>query len=303
MRLGVFTISAICITLMPWYLHIAYIQYARMTAQIRQGLKALYHQHGIYTFLFFFVPLLPGIVENRTKFYLTLTKLLTGNVNNTHDSVRILFGQRGQAAFNQYLENHKPIILPSEIFKAFYQDNQPQLGIKLLGFTFFDRAQRRHQHSHIFRETLIKEYPLLLEAYKAITHSPIRFRLIQMLASESLIEQSPDVKCVILDTVNTLLAHTSHIERKRRQYLQDLQLEMIAQKIKAELAGRATAADPDFCKLIAGVPHHKHLLSQNCVSTLKSIITNYLEDFAPDVKELATTHFDATKTLSLSLQT
>jgi hypothetical protein len=190
--------------------------------------------------------------------------------------------------------------LPTQIFEAFYQQGQPEKGLKLISYLFFDPAQRSHPHSHLFRASVINEYPLLLAAYNTKKDSRLRSQLIQKLYSAALIARSPEVKTAALDTALHLLNQADTIERQRKQYALDAQFELISHKMKAELAGHATAGSAEFFRPKSQATPHKHLLSNQDISTLTAIINLLLEDMSPEVKERAHTVWATSKNLNLT---
>lgn len=208
---------------------------------IKNGLKKLYSTHGALTFLLAFCPLLPGVVEIHAKGYLALVKALTGSVSDMDEIVRIMFGKRGLKAYREYKKNNPIQILPSEVFEALYDESDIEKAEKLINTMFFDKVQRNFFNSSEMRASVILALPEILRQYPQGKYDDFRINLIKMMANQAIIDQALPSQLAFVEVALRLLTqivrHKKHLEQEKL----DLIFASIEAKIKAELAGKASA--------------------------------------------------------------
>jgi hypothetical protein len=204
-------------------------------------LKKLYHTHGALTFLLAFYPLLPNIVELHTKGYLGMTRRITGSIHSIDEVIKIMFGTRGLAVYEEYRKKHPQQLLPADIFKALFDDKNPEAGLKAIQKMFFDRAQRNFLHADKMRASIILATPEILREYPQEDFAQFRTKLMRMLANQAVIDQAIPSQLAFIEVATRLLTqlerHRLQMEKERLEVM----FHMIEAKIKAELAGKASA--------------------------------------------------------------
>ncbi len=126
-----------------------------MTAA-KNALRHVYYQHGLFSFLLFFSPLIPGIVESHTKLYLKLAHSLTGDVHSTKEAIKQMFGTRGLKAYDAFIKTHPALIRPSLIMHTIYEESNLDNGLELIESLFTDPLQRQYAHAgHQGREQIL----------------------------------------------------------------------------------------------------------------------------------------------------
>lgn len=204
-------------------------------------LKKLYHTHGALTFLLAFYPLLPNVVELHTRGYLGVTRRMTGSIHSIDEVIKIMFGTRGLAVYNEYRKKYPQQILPADIFKLLFDKNSPELGLKAVQKMFFDRAQRNFLHADKMRASIILATPEILREYPQENYAEFRTKFIRMVANQAIIDQAIPSQLAFIEVATRLLTqlerHRLQMEKERLEVM----FHMIEAKIKAELAGKASA--------------------------------------------------------------
>lgn len=204
-------------------------------------LQNIYQTHGALTFLLAFYPLLPKVVEFHTKTYLGLIKALTGSVDNLEKNIKIVFGTRGMKTYQEFLQKHKKTILPSQIFSLFFNETKPKEGLKLLSEMFFDRHHRTFRNADKFRAAVIFALPDILASYPDSQNEHLRSRLIALTCNQAIIDRAITSQLAFIDTATYLLNQTRAKKDLHKQKQLEAIYASIEAKIKAELAGKASA--------------------------------------------------------------
>lgn len=208
--------------------------------KVKHTLHRLYQTHGALTFALAFLPIMPGVIEVHTKGYLAITRALTGSVTHLDEAIKVIFGQRGLTAYHDYIQSHPTQILPEHIFTAFSHAD-PSAGLKLVNDLFFDPRQRLHPHADKFRAAVILTSPDILDMFPTEKFQAFRSQFIASLAKQTISDKSLTAQIAYIDAATHLL--TQNNDRKTAQ--QKAQLDQIfaslESKIKAELAGKASA--------------------------------------------------------------
>lgn len=205
------------------------------------SLKKLYQTHGALTFLLAFYPLLPNMVEIHTKGYLGIARRLTGSIHNIDEIIKIMFGQRGLAVYQDYKKKHPKHILPSDIFEALFEQYDSEKGLKLMQKMFFDRAQRNFVHADKWRASVILTTPEILRQYPQEKFDQFRAKFIRLLANQAIIDQAIPSQLAFIEVALRLLTQIERHRLKIEQEQMEAMFAGIEAKIKAELAGRASA--------------------------------------------------------------
>jgi len=208
---------------------------------IKTGLKKLYSNHGAMTFLLAFYPLLPSVVEIHTKGYLALVNALTGSVSNMDEIIEIMFGKRGLKAYKEYKRNNPTQILPSEIFEALYDESDVKKAEKLINTMFFDKVQRNFLNSSEMRASVILALPEILRHHPQGKFNKFRTSLIKMMANQAIIDQALPSQLAFIETALRLLTQIERHKKQMEEEKLDAIFASIEAKIKAELAGKASA--------------------------------------------------------------
>lgn len=208
---------------------------------IKTGLKKLYNTHGALTFMLAFYPLLPSVIEIHTKGYLALVKALTGSVSDMDEIIEIMFGKRGLKAYREYKKNNPVQILPSEIFEALYDESDVKKAEKLINRMFFDKVQRNFFNSSEMRASVILALPEILRQYPQGKYDDFRSSLIKMMANQAIIDQALPSQLAFIEIALRLLTQIERHKKQLEEEKLDAIFSSIEAKIKAELAGKASA--------------------------------------------------------------
>jgi hypothetical protein len=188
-----------------------------------------------------FYPILPKVVEIHTKAYLKMIKALTGSVDDIDEAIRVVFGERGLKIYDEFQRNNKSPILPIQIFYEFLEKKDIEKGIKLTSEMFFDRSQRSLSDSDKFRASVILAIPEILITFASNKHRQFRTRLISMLSNQTIIDQAIPSQMAFVETALYLLAQAKNKRNMKEQKKLEAIYKSIEAKIKAELAGKASA--------------------------------------------------------------
>lgn len=273
-----------------------------MAAKLKDTLHRLYRQHGLLSFLLFFVPLIPGIIEHHTLVYITLVRHFTGiPPTGVEPAVSTMFGQRGVKILKHYASNTSPPIFLSDIKRAFLQTTQPEIGLRLLNTLYFDQRQRLLPHSDITRALVINYLPHLLTIYSKNADQLVRSTLIRQTAGLALAEHALAPRHATIKVFTQLLHETSATEQLRRQKRHHDHLTLLETKLKGDLCGRSTVLDPDFVKFSSSHLTVKHKLTQSDVAIMTTTLTRLARVSAVEVALLAHTSLRNLKILTLDL--
>lgn len=234
-------------------------------------LKKLYHTHGALTFLLAFYPLLPNVVEIHTRGYLGITRRMTGSIHSIDEVIKIMFGTRGLAVYKNYREKHPQQILSADIFKVLFDDKNPEAALKSIQKMFFDRSQRNFPHSDKMRASIILTTPEILREYPQDTHADFRTKLIRMLANQAIIDQAIPSQLAFIEVATRLLTqlerHRLQMEKERLEVM----FHMLEAKIKAELAGKASAFTAPI-KTYIDAPKNPIILTEEDGENLQEVL-------------------------------
>jgi hypothetical protein len=208
---------------------------------IKTGLSKLYQTHGALTFLLAFYPLLPNVIEIHTKSYLALVKALTGSVSDMDEIIEIMFGKRGLKEYREYVKRNPTQVLPSEIFEALYNRNDTKRAEQLIKAMFFDKVQRNFLNSSEMRAAVILALPEILRQFPQGKHNRFRTSLIKMMASQAIIDQALPSQLAFIEVALRLLTQIERHKKILEEEKLDAIFASIEAKIKAELAGKASA--------------------------------------------------------------
>jgi hypothetical protein len=219
-----------------------------MPTYLKHTLKALYHEHGLLTFLLFFVPLIPGFIEHQTISYLKLVTLLTGTAKDADPAIKTVFGQRGLKTLSDFRQLNLKVapITSTPIINAFLTDHNPDQGFVLLNQLFFNTNQRQFIHSDKYRTKVINLLSEIMLLYPGPDNQLVRSLFIQKVATLAHREQAIDPKLAIINQFTAILKQTTVIERQIAEARAKTEMNVLAARIKAELVGTATAGDPQF---------------------------------------------------------
>jgi len=233
-----------------------------------------------------FYPILPKVVEWHTKLYLRLAKAMTGDIKGVDDAVRVMFGKRGLAVYEEFKREHRDLITPNRILRTLVDDNNFQEGLKLASEMFFDRRQRSYQHADKFRAAVILALPQILSQYGGINDVSFRSRFVGLVANQAIIDQGITSQMAFVETATILLMQQAKDKNRKREEKLRALFSSIEAKIKAELAGKASAFSApivvDKRKADEGV-----LLSSEDEHNLKEVLLLLSLSPAPEVADKA----------------
>lgn len=273
-----------------------------MTARLKSTVNRLYQQHGLLSFLLFFVPLLPGFIEHHTFVYISLVETLTGSVIPAADpAIKKIFGNRGvKTVKSRSIQKISPFYFP-DVKKACTADPSLKKCLKLVNTIFFDQRQRHHPYSDRVRTQVIEYMPELFALHPKKSHQLVRSTLIRQIAWLALTDRALEPKSAIITLFHSLLEQASATEQLRRQHRHNTELMLLETRMKGELSGRATALDPDFVQLSHSSPPHQHYLTQSDIDLMKKILVRLKEVPAPDIALKAHQSHQATRDLILQI--
>lgn len=204
-------------------------------------LKKLYHTHGALTFLLAFYPLLPNVIELHTRGYLGVTRRITGSIHSIDEVIKIMFGTRGLAVYEEYRKKHPRQILPSDIFKSLFDDKDPNKGLKNIQTMFFDRRQRSFPHADKMRASIILTTPEVLREYPQKNYATFRSKFVRILTNQAIIDQAIPSQLAFIEIALRLLTQLERHRLQGEKERLEVMFHLIEAKIKAELAGKASA--------------------------------------------------------------
>jgi hypothetical protein len=222
-----------------------------MTAPTKSIIKNIYYRHGLFTFLLFFVPILPGFIESHTTGYLAILEAHHHNPAPAKDTLQMMFGARGVNAYEHFIRNNPLLIRPPQVFRKFYLEKSPQIGTKLFRQAMTDPLQRQYPESDIMRATLIREIPTIFSAYNQPEFQAFRSQLIRLSSKSTITEEAIEPKLAYIDIAQELITKASATTRQIRQLRINAELNLLSAKIKAQLAGAASPFTAPYRQLLA----------------------------------------------------
>ena len=266
--------------------------------KVKNHLYSIYQTHGALTFMLALYPILPKVVEIHTKAYLKMTKAMTGSVEDIDEAIRIVFGRRGLKEYEEFKKNNPKNILPSDIFTALYKDNDPDKAMALIKSMFFDPSQRSFKHSDKFRASIILAIPEILAWNSQKNEAQFGVKLISMRTKQAIIDQALASQMAFIDTALHLLAQQQTKKDMKRQKQLKVIYKSIEAKIKAELAGKASAFTAPPNQYMASDEIELTLSPEN-EHNLKEVLLLLSLSPAPDVQERA---IEAIKAIEIHLR-
>jgi len=209
-----------------------------VTAASAGPIFRLYHHHGLITFLLFFVPLLPGVVESHTRLYLKFIRLFELDLAYTEDAIKIIFGRRGHKAYRTFKQDHPEIIRPTQIFNILYQQKDLNHSLSLIDKLLNDKPQRTHPYADVFRATLYREIPIIIKAFAK--NPEFINSLVEFFSRAIGRETAQTAQKEALNTTKSLLLKAQLEEKMVRVYHLNSHYYQLEASVKVKLAGSAS---------------------------------------------------------------
>lgn len=187
------------------------------------------------------------------------------------------------------MTTHLNPITPLAIKQAFLTERDPELGLHLINHLFFDKRRRQQPHADTYRTQVVQLLPEIFTAYPKSMDQVIRSTLVRKIAHLACLEQAIDPREAIIHVFKNLITKCAAIETLRRQHRLNLELTTLEARIKAELAGKATAGDPAFIALYEAPPAPNHSLTSEDLSLMIKTLKRFSDTPAIDVSLAATT--------------
>jgi hypothetical protein len=274
-----------------------------MPTHLKHTIKSIYLENGLFSFLFFFIPLIPGFIEHRTHSYLKLIETLTGTPDQAEiePAIKTIFGTRGVKSLTQFTQNKVTPVSAGKIEKAFIVSRNPDLGFTLLEDLFLNPLQRQYALSDLHRTKAINLLSTIFHTYSEPDHQIVRSLYIQKIAALARVEQAIDPKHAIIDQFTQILRVTANTERLVLENKAKSEMNLLAAKIKAELVGNATAGDPQFSFFTEDPIKVNHNVTKDDLNLMVSTLHHLKEAKTPEIALAAHTKLRQISPLPSSL--
>lgn len=260
-----------------------------MARKIRRLAHRVVKKHGLYSLLFGGIPvILPGFIETRTHQYLKLVIALSGAPDSSLDKIiGRIFGDRGLAVLQQYRFCQVRPITSTQMKKAFsevisHPSSQAHF-LNLINLQFFDLRQRSSLHSDVYRTRTIEMISDFILSHPEKQFQSLRSKLIRKLSLLTCVEQGIDPNHAIIQVLSSFISLTYQTEISRQQDYEKYQGEMLTARIKAELAGKSTALDPQFVTLTERPPLSQHFCTPSDLKLMFKALDRLADSDIPEI--------------------
>jgi len=111
----------------------------------------------------------------------------------------------------------------------------------------------------------------------------LRSQLIRKLSLLACVEQGIDPNHAIINVLSSFISLTYQTEISRQQDFEKYQGEMLSARIKAELAGKSTALDPQFVILTERPPLSQHFCTPSDLKLMFKALNRLADSTIPEI--------------------